>query len=165
MLFQVELVLAQFRRAKGRVDGADVELYDDLVCLYNKNNDAAQDPDVLRRLVDKLQLGGIADLTQESLALHEMVGATGGDPEESIEKMSMLLKQVKDFVQTVNPNIDSTTAENSALTSSGGKALTEASQKNLVIPDDFRCPISLELMKDPVIVSTGQVRSYILFLP
>lgn len=135
------------------------------MCLYNKNNDAAQDPDVLRRLVDKLQLGGIADLTQESLALHEMVGATGGDPEESIEKMSMLLKQVKDFVQTVNPNIDSTTAENSALTSSGGKALTEASQKNLVIPDDFRCPISLELMKDPVIVSTGQVRSYILFLP
>lgn len=26
-----------------------------------------------------------------------------------------------------------------------------------VIPDDFLCPISLELMKDPVIVSTGQV--------
>ncbi|CAI9756793.1 unnamed protein product [Fraxinus pennsylvanica] len=25
-----------------------------------------------------------------------------------------------------------------------------------VIPDDFRCPISLELMKDPVIMSTGQ---------
>jgi hypothetical protein len=25
------------------------------------------------------------------------------------------------------------------------------------IPDEFRCPISLELMKDPVIVSTGQV--------
>jgi hypothetical protein len=24
-------------------------------------------------------------------------------------------------------------------------------------PDDFRCPISLELMRDPVIVSTGQV--------
>ncbi|RWW01933.1 hypothetical protein GW17_00035010 [Ensete ventricosum] len=27
----------------------------------------------------------------------------------------------------------------------------------LEIPEDFRCPISLELMKDPVIVSTGQV--------
>ncbi|KAH7863731.1 hypothetical protein Vadar_021309 [Vaccinium darrowii] len=25
-----------------------------------------------------------------------------------------------------------------------------------IIPDDFRCPISLELMRDPVIVSTGQ---------
>ncbi|XP_057772169.1 U-box domain-containing protein 13 [Salvia miltiorrhiza] len=153
---QVELVLAQFRRAKGRIDAPDVELYEDLMCIYNKNNDAEEDIDVLRRLVDRLQLSGIADLTQESLALHEMVGATGGDPEESIEKMSMLLKKVKEFVQTTNPNIDSAAAENSSPTSSGGKALTEANQKNLVIPDDFRCPISLELMKDPVIVSTGQ---------
>ncbi|KAL5553390.1 hypothetical protein UlMin_040791 [Ulmus minor] len=33
----------------------------------------------------------------------------------------------------------------------------------IVIPDDFLCPISLELMRDPVIVSTGQTyeRSYI----
>ncbi|KAF9590178.1 hypothetical protein IFM89_031833 [Coptis chinensis] len=27
---------------------------------------------------------------------------------------------------------------------------------SVAIPDDFRCPISLELMRDPVIVSTGQ---------
>ena len=27
----------------------------------------------------------------------------------------------------------------------------------LVIPDDFLCPISLELLRDPVIVATGQV--------
>jgi U-box domain len=27
----------------------------------------------------------------------------------------------------------------------------------VTIPEDFRCPISLELMRDPVIVSTGQV--------
>ncbi|CAA0817188.1 U-box domain-containing protein 11, partial [Striga hermonthica] len=34
---------------------------------------------------------------------------------------------------------------------------------SLVLPDDFRCPISLELMRDPVIVATGQTyeRSYI----
>ncbi|KAL2486511.1 U-box domain-containing protein 13 [Abeliophyllum distichum] len=153
---QFELVLAQFRRAKGRVDSPDVEVYEDLLSLYSKNNDAAGDTDVLRRLVDKLQLGGIADLTQESLALHEMVAATGGDPEESIEKMSMLLKKIKDFVQTENPNIDSPLMEKSIPASSSGKVSTEGIQKNPVIPDDFRCPISLELMKDPVIVSTGQ---------
>ncbi len=27
----------------------------------------------------------------------------------------------------------------------------------LAMPDDFKCPISLEMMKDPVIVATGQV--------
>ncbi|KAK3023272.1 hypothetical protein RJ639_044243 [Escallonia herrerae] len=153
---QVELVLAQFRRAKGRVDTPDVELYEDLLTLYNKSSEAAADPGVLRRLTEKLQLTGIADLTQESLALHEMVAASGGDPGESIEKMSMLLKKIKDFVLTENPNIDSPLGEKCITSSCSGQASTDGNRKTPLIPDDFRCPISLELMKDPVIVSTGQ---------
>ncbi|EPS68981.1 hypothetical protein M569_05787, partial [Genlisea aurea] len=154
---QVELVLAQFRRAKGRVDAPDIELYDDLLSLYVQDADAEDNSDLLRRLVDKLQLGSIADLTQESLALHEMVTATGEDPDDSIEKMWMLLKKIKDFVQTSlnHPNMDSSEDESSPpVDSSSGKELKN--QKSLVIPDDFRCPISLELMRDPVIISTGQ---------
>ncbi|GMI92144.1 plant U-box 13, ARABIDOPSIS THALIANA PLANT U-BOX 13 [Hibiscus trionum] len=153
---QVELVLAQFRRAKGRVDAADVELYEDLLSLYNKSSDAAADPDVLRRLAEKLQLVGVAELTQESLALHEMVSASGGDPGETFEKMSNLLKKIKDFVQTENPNLDASASEKNLPPSSSGQATTDGNHKTPVIPDDFRCPISLELMKDPVIVSTGQ---------
>ncbi|XP_010253199.1 PREDICTED: U-box domain-containing protein 13-like [Nelumbo nucifera] len=138
---QVELVIAQFKRAKGRVDAPDVELYEDLLSVYNKNSDADTDPAALKRLTDKLQLVSIADLKQESLALHEMVVASGGDPGESIEKMSMLLKKIKDFVQTQNPDMGAPANEKTEIP---------------VIPEDFRCPISLELMKDPVIVSTGQ---------
>ncbi|GMI81788.1 plant U-box 13, ARABIDOPSIS THALIANA PLANT U-BOX 13 [Hibiscus trionum] len=154
---QVELVLAQFRRAKGRVDAADVEVYEDLLSLYDKSSDAAADPDVLRRLAEKLQLVGIAELTQESLALHEMVSASCGDPGEAFEKMSNLLRKIKDFVQTENPNLDSSVREkNPPPSSSSGQVTTDGNHKTPVIPDDFRCPISLELMKDPVIVSTGQ---------
>ncbi|KAL8116067.1 U-box domain-containing protein 13-like [Apium graveolens] len=145
---QVELVLAQFRRAKGRIDGPNVELFEDLLSLYNMKPDAVADSAVLRRLVDNLQLSGITDLTQESLALHEMVATSGSDPGESIEKMSMLLKKIKDFVQTEDPNIDSPVMESGSV-----QAATDRIQK---IPEDFRCPISLELMVDPVIVSTGQ---------
>ncbi|XP_060215991.1 U-box domain-containing protein 13-like [Lycium barbarum] len=152
---QVELVLSQFRRAKGRVDTPDDELHEDLLSLYSRSNDAAVDQAVLRRLVDKLQLSELDDLKQESLALHEMVIATDGDPEERIEKMSMLLKKIKDFVQTENPNIDSYPRDKSSTFS--GQASADGIQKAApVIPDDFRCPISLELMRDPVIVSTGQ---------
>ncbi|KAG2673500.1 hypothetical protein I3843_13G081800 [Carya illinoinensis] len=97
---------------------------------------------------------GIADLTQESLALHEMVAASGGDPGESIEKMSMLLKKIKDFVQTENPDLDAPPRENSLPPSCS--ASNDKNHKAPVIPEDFRCPISLELMTDPVIVSTGQ---------
>lgn len=153
---QVELVLAQFRRAKGRVDTPNVELHEDLLSLYNKSNDVSTEPAVLRRLAENLQLTGIVDLTQESLALHEMVVSSGGDPGESIEKMSMQLKKIKDFVQTENPNMDAPLREKPLPASCSGQASSEGIHRAPVIPDDFRCPISLELMKDPVIVSTGQ---------
>ncbi|XP_009629379.1 U-box domain-containing protein 13-like [Nicotiana tomentosiformis] len=151
---QVELVLSQFQRAKGRVDTPDAELHEDLLSIYSKSIDAAIDPVVLRQLVEKLQLTGIADLTQESCALHEMITATGEDTEERIEKMSVILSKMKDFVLTENPESDSSSREKSSTCS--GQASTGTTHKAPVIPDDFRCPISLELMKDPVIVSSGQ---------
>ncbi|KAL7264508.1 hypothetical protein ACSBR1_002459 [Camellia fascicularis] len=151
---QVDLVLAQFRRAKGRVDSPNVELHENLLSLYN--NDASEGPAVIRRVAEKLQLMEISDLTQESIALHEMVSASGGDPGEGMEKMSMLLKKIKDFVQTENPDLYSPVGEKSVPSSCSEQPSTDGNSKSLVIPDDFRCPISLELMRDPVIVSTGQ---------
>ncbi|XP_074585392.1 U-box domain-containing protein 13-like [Curcuma longa] len=138
---QVELVHSQFKRAKERIDTTDVELYADLLMVYNMATDAKVDPVILQKLAEKLQLITIADLKQESLTLHEMV-SDGGDPGEVIEKMSILLKRIKDFVLTHEPELGSLTTTNLG--------------KTPVIPDDFRCPISLELMGDPVIVSTGQ---------
>ncbi|KAL2328747.1 hypothetical protein Fmac_022174 [Flemingia macrophylla] len=153
---QVELVLAQFRRAKGRVDEPDVSLYEDMLSLYNSNDAATADPSVLSRLAEKLQLIGIADLTQESLALHEMVTTSGGDPGARIEKISMLLKKIKDYVQTENIAKDDNLGGKGIFSNVYGLGTNEKSQQAPIIPDDFRCPISLELMRDPVIVSTGQ---------
>ncbi|XP_031255812.1 U-box domain-containing protein 11-like [Pistacia vera] len=56
-------------------------------------------------------------------------------------------------------NVNAEGQENSA-----GKSMDEIKQPDaLAIPVDFLCPISLELMRDPVIVATGQTyeRSYI----
>ncbi|XP_061358616.1 U-box domain-containing protein 13-like isoform X2 [Gastrolobium bilobum] len=153
---QVELVLAQFTRAKGRVDAPDIELYEDLLSLYDKTSDAATDSSVIRRLAEKLQLNGIVDLTQESVALHEMVAASGGDPGSSIEKMSILLKKIKESAQTENLDVDDNVGGNSLSSSCCKQGKNEMNHQPPAIPDDFRCPISLELMKDPVIVSTGQ---------
>lgn len=145
---QVELVHAQFKRAKERVDMIDMDLHRDLLSAYNMSTDANVDQSTLRRLAEKLQLLTISDLKQESLALHEMVVASDGDPGEIIEKMSMLLKKVKDFMQTQNPEMGTPTNK--------GPLPSNERAKPPVIPDDFLCPISLELMKDPVIVATGQ---------
>lgn len=141
--FQIELVHAQFRRAKGRPDILDFQLELDLAMAQRE-----KDPDsaILKRLSEKLQLVTIDDLKKESIAFHELVICSGGDPGEWLEKMASLLKKLKDYVQTENPEADTSDAE---------KAMIK--HRSPVIPDDFRCPISLELMKDPVIVSTGQV--------
>lgn len=46
---------------------------------------------------------------------------------------------------------------------SGNKSLEEVKKSDTIsIPADFLCPISLELMRDPVIVSTGQVFKHLL---
>uniref|UniRef100_A0A0D9VSH8 RING-type E3 ubiquitin transferase n=1 Tax=Leersia perrieri TaxID=77586 RepID=A0A0D9VSH8_9ORYZ len=143
---QVELVHAQFKRAKERSDLSDDDLFNDLVSIYNSSTSSSVDPDILQRLCEKLQLVTISDLNQESLILHEM--ASGGDPDAVVEKMSMLLKRIKDFVQGRDPEMG-TTASITELSGNDNKA-------SPIIPDDFRCPISLDLMKDPVIVATGQ---------
>ncbi|CAA7017693.1 unnamed protein product [Microthlaspi erraticum] len=148
---QVELVQIQLRRSieKGGDTFDDDELYKDVLSLYG----TVTDSEILRRVAKKLQLMTISDLTQESLALLEMVSSSDGDPGESFEKMSMVLKRIKDFVQTDNPNLnDAPMKQRSPLSKS-----QDIDQSIIAIPpEDFRCPISLELMNDPVIVSSGQ---------
>ncbi|KAK3147663.1 hypothetical protein QOZ80_3BG0285250 [Eleusine coracana subsp. coracana] len=143
---QVELVHMQFKRAKERADMLDDDLFNDLMSVYNSSSGANVDPDILRRLSEKLQLVSISDLNQESLALHEM--ASNGDPGAVVEKMSMLLKKIKDFVQTQDPGMGALASTTSISPNDNSSCPA--------IPDDYRCPISLDLMKDPVIVSTGQ---------
>lgn len=141
--FQIELVHAQFQRAKGRIDTLDLQLDIDLATAQKEKE---PDPTVLKRLSEKLHLKTINDIKKESLAFHEMVISSNGDPGDCFEKMSSLFKKIKVWVLTENPQVE---------TSEGEKGLIK--HRSPVIPDDFRCPISLELMKDPVIVSTGQV--------
>ncbi|XP_042476839.1 U-box domain-containing protein 14-like [Macadamia integrifolia] len=142
VLEQIELVHAQFKRAKDRMDTPDLQLHFDLSTALK---DKDPDPAILRRLSEKLQLRTINDLKRESFALHEMVISSGEDPGDLLEEMSLLLKKVKDYVFMGYPEADASESEKSSVR-----------HGSPVIPDDFRCPISLELMKDPVIVSTGQ---------
>lgn len=107
------------------------------------------EPDIetVRRLSEKLHLTTIDDLRKESLAIHEMVIMNnGGEFESCFDTMSFVLKKINDYVMLGNPGVDDSGHEKGFLR-----------HRSPVIPDDFRCPISLELMKDPVIVSTGQV--------
>lgn len=132
----------QFKRAKERKDSPDVQLDIDLAIAQREKD---PDPEILRRLSEKLHLRTINDLMNESLAFHEMVNSSGIEPGDCFENMQSLLKKLKDTAVTGKPEASSEDEK------------SFIKHRSPVIPDDFRCPISLELMKDPVIVSTGQV--------
>lgn len=140
---QTELVHAQFKRAKERVNVADAQLDKDLAILQEEKD---PDPAILKRISEKLHLRTINDLKKESLAIHELVISSDGDPQGVFGKLLSVLKKLKDFVQSENPAVETSQEEKA----------TTIKHRSPVIPDDFRCPISLELMRDPVIVSTGQ---------
>jgi len=109
--------------------------------------DKTFDPLVFTRISEKLQLQTISDIKKESVALHEMVISSGGEPDGCVEEMSSLLKKLKDCVITEKaPTPETLTARSASI-----------KHRSPIIPDEFRCPISLELMQDPVIVSSGQV--------
>ncbi|KAK7268247.1 hypothetical protein RIF29_20942 [Crotalaria pallida] len=139
---QIELVHAQFKRAKARTEYADLQLDSDMAVVQNEKD---PDPSVLKRLTEELHLRTINDLKKESSEIHELIITSNGEPEDLFDTMTSLLRKLKDCVLTENPEAD---------TSEGEKVSIK--HRSPVIPDDFRCPISLELMKDPVIVSTGQ---------
>lgn len=139
---QIELIHIQLKRAKELSDSSDGDLFNGLMSVYNSSTNATgSDQDIHRGLSEKLQLVTISDLSEESLALHEM--SIRADPAAVVEKMSMLLKKIKDFAQALVP---------ASLTGTSSKD----NSTSAVIPDAFRCPISLCLMEDPVMVSTGQ---------
>lgn len=137
---------AQFKRAQGKMDTPDLQLEIDL-SVAQKEKDP--DPAILMRISEKLHLRTVNDLKRESLAIHDMVILSSGVPDDCFETLSFLLKKLKDCLVLGNPEADASEGENSFI-----------KHRSPVIPDDFRCPISLELMKDPVIVSTGQVKTY-----
>ncbi|GJR35162.1 U-box domain-containing protein 14 [Tanacetum coccineum] len=139
---KIQLVHSQFKRAKGQVESPDLQLQTDLAMMKSGKE---PDAEMVKRLSEKLHLTTINDLRRESLAIHDLVISTGGDLENSFETMSFILKKINDFVMLGNPQLDN---------SDSAKGFIR--HRSPVIPDDFRCPISLELMKDPVIVSTGQ---------
>lgn len=136
---------AQFQRAKESPDSLDPQLDIDLEIAVK---DKDPNPAIVRRLSEMLHLRTMNDLKKESIALHELVIASCGDPVDSFKEMSFLLKKLKDYMLTENPVDDVSEVDNGLIR-----------HRSPVIPDDFRCPISLELMRDPVIVSTGQVFS------
>ncbi|KAL6346780.1 hypothetical protein AAG906_002896 [Vitis piasezkii] len=150
---QVELMRMQLKRAKRRTETQDIELAMDLMVVFSKTDDRNADTAILERLASKLELRTVADLKVETAAVRKLVKERAGLSAEASQQIVELLGKFKKLAGM---------EESSVL---DGPVLSRNLQKcpSLVIPHEFLCPISLEIMTDPVIVATGQVISYELY--
>ncbi|GLT63210.1 hypothetical protein SLA2020_357890 [Shorea laevis] len=141
---QVELMRMQLKRAKGRADTQDMELAMDMMVVFSKMEDRNADSAILERLAKKLDLHTIADLTEETAAIRKLVKRAGQN--ETTQHVTDLLGKFKQVA-----GLDDATAFDCPMSS---KSLQKC--LSMLIPHEFLCPITLEIMTDPVIVATGQ---------
>ncbi|KAI0499395.1 hypothetical protein KFK09_020298 [Dendrobium nobile] len=144
---QLELMCSQLKRAKGRTDTQDMELAMDLmVLLSQKEEDRNANSCILERLAKKLDLHSLPDLGAEAMAIKMLIKERSGQNIESTQQIISLLSKFKQ-----NAGIEDCDGLNEIM-------LPKYLEKcpSLMIPNDFLCPISLEIMTDPVIIATGQ---------
>ncbi|CAK9315474.1 unnamed protein product [Citrullus colocynthis] len=143
---QVELMSTQLKRAKCRKDTQDMELAMDMMVVFSKNDERNADPVILERLANKLELRKVADLEAETVAVQKLVRHRGVPNSESLQQIIDLLCKFKQIA-----GMDNNVAPDGPVAS---KCLQRC--QSTIIPHEFLCPITLEIMTDPVIVATGQ---------
>ncbi|KAL3830510.1 hypothetical protein ACJIZ3_019312 [Penstemon smallii] len=143
---QIELLRVQLRRAKKRTDTQDMELTMDLMVALSTNNDGNADSASIERLVNKLALHTAEELKIETQAVRKLVKERRGHNSESTQQVVNLLNKFKQLTgHEENGNREDPEVSNSLVKTT-----------SIAIPNEFLCPITLEIMTDPVIVATGQ---------
>ncbi|PIA46801.1 hypothetical protein AQUCO_01500384v1 [Aquilegia coerulea] len=143
---QIELLRTQLRRAKTRTDTQDIELAVDMMVVFSKKDDRNADTAILERLANKLELRTMTDLKVETMAVRKLIKERNGRSAESSQHIIDLLSKFKQVAGVSDSKLLSVLA--------APKNLEKCS--SLAIPNEFLCPITLEIMTDPVIVASGQ---------
>lgn len=135
----------QLRRARRRTDTQDIELAMDMMVIFSKKEDRNADSAIIERLAKKLELHSIEDLKNETIAVRNILKERGYQTSESTQQMIDLLNK---FKQVAGMEITSVLHD---------PVPKMQKSQSLVIPHEFLCPITLEIMRDPVIIASGQV--------
>ncbi|KAK7295120.1 hypothetical protein RJT34_18024 [Clitoria ternatea] len=143
---QLELMHSQLRRGRRRTDTQDIELAMDMMVVLSDDIDRNVDSAVIERLAQKLELHSVGELNVETLAVRKLATERKGQQVESIQRIIGLLNKFKRIAGMEETNVLDDPAT--------PKTLERCT--SLVIPHEFLCPITLEIMTDPVIVASGQ---------
>ncbi|KAJ0974920.1 hypothetical protein J5N97_016885 [Dioscorea zingiberensis] len=158
---QVELVRSQLRRSLEKQETPNLNVFSEIfqALLDGHGKEGYQESSNKFAALEIMSTGLTEHDIQEIVVL---VAEVNGKSDYDIELISALVIQRLSKAKLADPCKivpKDTQSDNSSKRNSDENKKSDT----LVIPEDFRCPISLELMKDPVIVATGQTyeRSFI----
>lgn len=96
-------------------------------------------------------------------------GVLDSDPEIMVKKVLEMKKELKKLVRSIVEDEDTSiealdkaketlcVLKDLKLRKKSHSSMSFKINKNVTFPDEFKCPLSKELMRDPVIVASGQV--------
>ncbi|KAI3429990.1 RING-type E3 ubiquitin transferase [Psidium guajava] len=147
----VELVAKQARRANFELDSRDeytMRQVQSMLVYFEKGIEP--DRGVIERVLDYLEIRSWSDCNKEIKFLE---GEINFEYSEGNEREAPSLNSLMAFMSYCRVVLFEVLDHRSTQQSDAAHNLETLSCLN---PEDFRCPISLELMTDPVTVSTGQ---------
>jgi hypothetical protein len=124
-----------------------MELSMDFMVILQNKEDGNADRAILERIAKKLELQSLADLRGETMAIKRLINERNGQNVESTKQIIELMNKFRGIAGIDEKNI------------LGEVSIPKYLEKcpSLMIPNEFLCPISLEIMTDPVIVASGRV--------
>ncbi|KAL3374734.1 hypothetical protein AABB24_006296, partial [Solanum stoloniferum] len=147
----VLMVANQAQMAKMELDPEDEEAVKRVILLLNQfENKFQPDPRVIKKFLDYLDITTWEECHKEIKFLEDEINF---ECSENYEREVPMLSSLVGFLSYCRGILFEDSVYGNSDQSDGTSNLETLSCLN---PEDFRCPISLELMTDPVTVSTGQ---------
>ncbi|KAH0762631.1 hypothetical protein KY290_018704 [Solanum tuberosum] len=147
----VLMVANQSQRARMELDPEDEEAVKRVILLLNQfENKFQPDPSVIKKFLDYLDITTWAECHKDIKFLEDEINF---ECSENYEREVPMLSSLVGFLSYCRGILFEDSVYGNTDQSDGTSNLETLSCLN---PEDFRCPISLELMTDPVTVSTGQ---------
>ncbi|KAF8085739.1 hypothetical protein N665_0649s0015 [Sinapis alba] len=134
---EVVSLCKQLKRARRRTDTQDIELAVDMMVVFSKTDPRNADSPIIERLAKKLELQTMEDLKTETIAIKTLIQEKGG---LSIETQQHIIELLNKFKKLQGVDYEPVINESTSI----------------ILPHEFLCPITLEIMQDPVIIATGQ---------
>ncbi|KAE8690313.1 hypothetical protein F3Y22_tig00110895pilonHSYRG00009 [Hibiscus syriacus] len=116
------------------------------MAVSSKTDERNADIAIVERLAKKLELHTVEDLKIETVAVQKLAKERGGISESTQQQIIRLFNKFKHFVGMEITNV----LDDPSIPQISGKS------QSSVIPHEFLCPITVEIMRDPVIVASGQ---------